>query len=245
MGEVSITELAPLSTFSRVVVFTGAGISTASGLPTYRGDGGTWTDDEARRASEASTIDTDLGAVWRLWGGLAHRAAAAGPNAAHTALANAETSLKSRHGALTVVTQNVDGLHQRAGQRDVIELHGSAHEQRCLECGTGATFSGTGETVPLCGECGAQTRPGIVLFGESLDVAALERAWEEASRCELLLAVGTSCAVSPASNIVGVAREAGAMCVSLTRDPLPLNPGFHATVTGRAELELPRWVAER
>ncbi|ADD40194.1 SIR2 family NAD-dependent protein deacylase [Stackebrandtia nassauensis] len=246
MDEVSLSELAPLKEYSRVVVLTGAGISRPSGLPTYRGDDGTWNDPEAARAAEADTVGTDLAAVWRLWGGLAHLAAAAQPNPAHRALAGAEESLLARTASLLVVTQNVDGLHQRGGQRDVIELHGNAHRQRCLDAGCAlvAPYVGTGETIPSCAGCGGRARPDIVLFGEQLDLEDLERAWNTAAEADLLLAVGTSCGVSPAANLVAVARQAGALCVALTREPLPFNPGFHAAVTGLAERELPRWVAE-
>ncbi|MGH8876892.1 MAG: SIR2 family NAD-dependent protein deacylase, partial [Stackebrandtia sp.] len=216
MNFVSIAELAPLRQYKRIVVLTGAGISAPSGLPTYRGDDGTWTDEQARRASEATAITEDLAAVWRLWGGLAHRAARAAPNPAHVALARADESLRARQGELLVVTQNVDGLHQRAGQREVVELHGSTHRQRCLSvsCGATAPFTGTGETIPECGDCGGRTRPGIVLFGEALDIDDLERAWKAATQSDLLLAVGTSCTVSPAADLVAVARDAGALCLA-------------------------------
>ena len=246
MNHVSITELAPLSQFSRVVVLTGAGISAPSGLPTYRGDDGRWSDAEAARASQAEAVTDDLAAVWRLWGGLAHQAAHAEPNAGHVALSRAEESLRSRRGRLLVVTQNVDGLHQRAGQRDVVELHGSTHRQRCLNpsCRAAAPFTGNGETVPVCGSCGGRTRPAIVLFGEMLDAAALERSWEAATDCDLLLAVGTSCTVSPAADLVAVARDAGALCVALNREPPATGSGFHAALSGRAEHVLPRWLAE-
>lgn len=227
------------------MVLTGAGISRPSGLPTYRGEDGSWNDRDAFRAAQTETVGTDLAAVWRLWGGLAGLAAAAQPNPAHLALADAEAALRARSGRLLVVTQNVDGLHQRAGQRDVIELHGSAHRQRCLAtgCAAVADYTGTGETVPGCADCGGPARPDIVLFGEQLDLAGLERAWEAAKRAELLLAVGTACEVSPAADLVTVAADAGALCVALTRDPLAVNPGFRSAFTGLAEVELPRWVA--
>lgn len=244
-SDVSIVEAAPLHAFERVVVLTGAGISRASGLPSYRGEDGSWNDPQAFRAAQADTVATDPAAVWRLWGGLARTASGVEPNPAHLALADADDSLRARSGRLLVVTQNVDGLHQRAGQRDVIELHGTAHRQRCREegCATVADYDGDGSSVPRCDACGGATRPDIVLFGEQLNLANLERAWVAATEADLLLAVGTSCEVSPAADLVTVAGNAGALCVALTRDPLTVNPGFQVAVTGLAERELPRWVA--
>lgn len=212
---------------TRVAVLTGAGISTDSGIPDYRGPAGVWTLDPA--ATKAFTYDSfvrDPAARARFWRTYVdHPAWRAEPNAAHRCLADVE-----RAGlAIRILTQNIDGLHQRAGvsARKVAELHGTMHEVVCVGCGTRTPAAGTlarvrgGEDDPACRDCGGVLKLAVVLFGEYLDAAVVRHAEKVARACQLMLAVGSSLQVEPAASLCAVAVEAGARLVVVNRDPTP------------------------
>jgi NAD-dependent deacetylase len=242
-----LADVAPLSRFRHVTVLTGAGVSVASGLPTYRGADGLYTDPELEAAMYADALPGSLPTVWRVWGGLFRAARAAGPNAAHHALADAEAALGARGGTLTVITTNVDGLHTDAGSAAVHELHGHASSARCLDdvhCRTFTPLTVDTELPTPCRRCGGKTRPSVVLFGEQLPRPTLQAAERAASNADLFLSVGTSAVVWPANALVGVAKANGALCVSLTAETLTgEGPAFDHLLIGRAELELPAWAA--
>ncbi len=190
-----------------VMVLTGAGISAESGIPTFRDAlTGLWSRYRAEDLATPEAFARDPGLVWDWYAWRRERVRAAQPNPGHRAI-HALASLVPR---LTLVTQNVDGLHQRAGSRNVIELHGNilrtrcSHEDRIVEEGPG----GTGRP-PRCADCGAFLRPDVVWFGEPLPAEALRGAAEAASACDVLLVVGTSGLVYPAAGLPGVARAAG------------------------------------
>ncbi|QSQ17496.1 SIR2 family NAD-dependent protein deacylase [Myxococcus landrumensis] len=225
-----------------IVVLTGAGISVASGLPTYRGPGGLWTRPEAEEVPDAAMMARDPSRVWSLFGPLRRPLQAAKPNAAHVALA--QWQARSSPGrTFTLVTQNVDGLHTRAGSRDVVELHGSLLHTRCSnpECGT-TPFEDPQEHLqaPPCERCGQALRPDITLFNEPLPVDAEWAAKRALRECDLFLAVGTSGTVAPASHFVRGAKYAGAWTLLLNLTPMqPRHPDFDHEVLGRAEELLP------
>ncbi|WP_052666248.1 SIR2 family NAD-dependent protein deacylase [Nitriliruptor alkaliphilus] len=211
----------------RLVVLTGAGVSTASGIPDYRGPNGTWTTDpeaEARATIDAYAADEQVRrTTWRRR--VDGPVLSAVPNPAHDALVELE-----RRGHLhTVVTQNVDGLHQLAGHAPerVIEVHGNVHGARCLTCGwTGpmATVLARvrrGDPDPRCGACCGVLTSTTVAFGESLDPAVLQRAHDATVSCELFLAVGTSLLVHPVALLPRTALRAGATLGIVTRGPTP------------------------
>ncbi|HVX43753.1 MAG TPA: Sir2 family NAD-dependent protein deacetylase [Mycobacteriales bacterium] len=248
----TLAEIAPLHRFSRICVLTGAGLSGAAGLPTFRGPDGVWTlSPELELAMDGLRIRENLDAVWRVWSGILAAALAAGPTAAHRALAASGG---------TIVTQNVDTLHTLAGS-DAIELHGSAGRARCMECRWRSVViagrsgvevipgivvpdavAGT-NGLPACPRCGSAVRPDVVLFNEQLPKGALEAAQVAAQECELFLAIGTSGTVAPASFLVSLARAAGALCVNLSlHPPAMVNPAFDEQVTADAEVELPAWL---
>ena len=181
-----------------MVVLTGAGVSVASGLRPYRGPGGLWTDQpELAARMTAGAAPDDL---WHLFGPLRGELARAEPNAAHRALAALEARVP-----LTVITQNIDGLHQRAGSQSVVELHGALGRSRCVACDRVTEDLVPHVTAPRC-ECGGALRPDVVLFEEPLPVDAEYAAKRALRDCDLFLAIGTSGTVSPASNFV---RSAG------------------------------------
>jgi NAD-dependent protein deacetylase/lipoamidase len=184
--------------WERIVVFTGAGVSADSGIPTFRGAGGLWRNFRAEDLATPEAFARDPAMVWEWYEWRRGLVRDAQPNAAHRAIARLEGAL--------VVTQNVDALHARAGSRDVIELHGSLFRVRCTREGTtrdaGEPFA---EIPPRC-ECGALLRPDVVWFGEMLSAAALERASREIEEADLLLVIGTSGVVYPAAGLVSIHR---------------------------------------
>jgi NAD-dependent deacetylase len=187
----------------RIVVMTGAGISTESGIPDFRGPNGVWTKDPA--AARMVTIDDYLADpqvrvdAWRER--LRHPAWTAEPNAGHHALADLERTGR----LLVLLTQNIDGLHQAAGSREVLELHGTLREAACLSCGHRTPMQEqldrvrAGEPDPACIECGGIQRSATIAFGQQLDATVLEGAFAAAATCDLFLAVGTSLVVQPAA----------------------------------------------
>ncbi|GAB3142651.1 Sir2 family NAD-dependent protein deacetylase [Micromonospora sonneratiae] len=212
---------------TRVAVMTGAGISTDSGIPDYRGPNGVWTRDPA--AAEVFTYPNfmaDPAVRRRFWQRyLNHAAWQAEPNAAHRALAELERSGSS----VRILTQNIDGLHQLAGStpRKVLELHGSMRTVVCTGCGertpTGQTLArvAEGEHDPSCPSCGSILKLGLVMFGEHLDATVLGQAKRVAAVSQLLLVVGSSLLVEPAASLCAVAADAGARLVIVNRDPTP------------------------
>jgi len=211
----------------RVVALTGAGISTDSGIPDFRGPNGVWTrDPAAARFATLQAYLADPAVRQRAW--LArrdHPAWQAEPNAGHRALVDLE-----RSGRLAaIVTQNIDGLHQRAGSdpERVIELHGTLYEVECLGCGERTSMTDALERVaggdpdPACLECGGILKSAVISFGQALDVATLRRAVAAATGCDVLIAVGTSLTVHPAAGLVEYAASARARVVIVNAAPTP------------------------
>lgn len=238
-----------LAAAERVVVLTGAGISTDSGIPDFRGPNGVWTRDPA--AEKASTLSHYLSdpevrrAAWR--NRLASPAWSAEPNAGHRALVELE-----RQGRLhTLVTQNIDGLHQRAGSDPalVVEVHGTLHRVACLSCGETAPMERAlervrgGEEDPACRSCGGILKSATISFGQSLVAEDIERAFAAAEACDVLLALGTSLTVQPVSRLVPTAKQAGAAVVILNAEPTPYDGLADAVVAGSISEVLPRLLA--
>ncbi|MDP9185194.1 MAG: NAD-dependent deacylase [Actinomycetota bacterium] len=209
----------------RVTVLTGAGISTESGIPDYRGPNGVWTvNPAAARLMQIDLYLADADVRRQAWlERMHHPAWSAAPNAGHRALAQLSGSGK----VVALVTQNIDGLHQAAGSSDVLELHGTIHRCRCLECGCETPMRQqldrvrAGEADPPCERCGGIQRSATVAFGQQLDGEVLRAAFEAAEACDLFLAVGTSLTVSPAAQLCAVAKRAGARLVIVNADPTP------------------------
>ncbi|HCM25572.1 MAG: hypothetical protein A2Z99_08545 [Treponema sp. GWB1_62_6] len=226
-----------------IVVLTGAGVSAASGIRTFRGKDGLWNDATIARLSDIGTFRTEPLEVWKFWSAARAISAAAGPNAAHRALAALEKRLRPDQ-RLTLITQNVDGLHRRAGSANVIEYHGSVHRSRCSNgrCGLESfADSAVYETeVPACPLCGSPLRPDIVFFGEMIP-PDLERAARAAlDACDLFIAAGTSGTVHPANGFVRHARDAGARTVLVNLEELEDgSPQFMEIHRGKAEELLP------
>jgi NAD-dependent deacetylase len=223
---------------TRIVAFTGAGISTESGIPDYRGPGGVWERQAPPTIGDFLENPETRRAYWEGRRTRYPELAAAKPNAGHLALAALERTGRLSH----VITQNIDGLHQAAGSTParVVELHGTAHRVRCLDCGTEwpATeiqprlANGAGEL--RCDICGGPLRAATVLFGEALPREALERAVAAARACDLMLVVGSSLIVKPAAQLPVLAKRSGARLAIVNRTPTPLDPLADLHVIGEA-----------
>ncbi len=224
-----------------VLALTGAGVSAESGLATFRGPDGLW---EGRDPAELATPEAfarDPLAVWRFYAWRRSCAASAAPNPAHLALAALEAI---RGDEFQLVTQNVDGLHERAGSRRVVRLHGSLWRVRCTVEGTEKDDlrPDPGPLPPRCA-CGALLRPAVVWFGELLPAAALARAEAAAREAHLVIVAGTSSLVYPAAALPRLARQSGAYVVEVNPEPTPLSPLSHERFEGPAGKILPRLAA--
>jgi NAD-dependent deacetylase len=232
------------SAYRNIVALTGAGISVASGLRPYRGPGGLWEEVEASGVADVRVMQDRPAVAWRFFEEARAVIQRAEPNPAHLALARLETGLRSDQ-SFTLITQNIDGLHQRAGSKNVVELHGTLARTRCSipTCAL-EPFEDHAREIrecPSCPLCSAPLRPDVVLFGELIPAEAEWRSKKALRDCDLFIAVGTSGTVSPASNFVRSAEYAGARTIFVNLEPLdPPNPAFHETHLGRAEEILPR-----
>ena len=221
----------------QVLVLTGAGVSAESGVPTFRGGGQTavWKGMPFDVISSAQMLERNLPAVWEWFDYRRDFMAAIKPNPAHDEIAR----WQDRFAELTLVTQNIDGLHQKAGSRDVIELHGNIWRARCTSCRFFHNNSGQGKRPEACLECGNHLRPDVVLFGEMLPLGAFELAAERASSCELCFVIGTSGLVYPAAGIPEVAKAAGAYVCEVNPERTPLSDLCDEVITGKAGEVLP------
>ena len=237
-SRVSVIGSLDLLPHNRLLVLTGAGISVESGLRAFRGGDGLW---EGQRVEDVATpqgFGRDPDRVWAFYSGLRHQAARVEPNAAHLALSACEERLGDR---FLLTTQNIDGLHQRAGSRRVFELHGSLWRTRCSGCGR-PPFPDRFEPkqAPPCDRCGALLRPAIVWFGEAVDVEADWRTKEfikaagHAHERLVFLAIGTSGAVWPASGYAGYAADFGAETWLANLDQADNEGDFAHLATGSA-----------
>lgn len=221
-----------LASARRVLVLTGAGVSAESGVPTFRGGGNTatWKGMPFDVISSGAMLERNLPAVWEWFDYRRDVLQSLKPNAAHQTIAR----WQDRFAELTLVTQNVDGLHQRAGSRDVIELHGNIWRARCTVCRLAHEIPFEGKLPDACDECGNTLRPDVVLFGEMLPRGAFEVASERASRCELCFVIGTSGLVYPAAGLPEIAKSAGAFVCEINPEPTPLSDRCDEVIAGKA-----------
>ncbi len=234
---------------TRLVVLTGAGISTDSGIPDFRGPNGLWTrNPSAERLSTYSAYLSDPALRRRSWQArLQHPGWSAEPNEAHRALARAAELIDT-----WVITQNIDGLHQRGGMPDerVLELHGTMFTVVCVGCGDRTTMADAldrvrqGEDDPACLHCGGILKSATVMFGQQLDRAVLLAAVRAAQECDLMLAVGSTLTVAPAASLCSVAVDHGASLVVVNRDPTPYDGLATSVITEPIGTAVPRIVDE-
>jgi NAD-dependent deacetylase len=239
---VSIEQAAELlASATRAVAMTGAGVSAESGIPTFRGEGGVWTKYDPVKVSSIDSFMADPASYWQVSKERGRVALAARPNPGHVALAEMES-----HGRLVaVVTQNTDGLHQDAGSRRVIELHGSGRNVECMVCGRREPRSEVQarldvEMPPRCQSCGSTfLKPTVVLFGEAMPAAAVHEAFELAAQADVILVVGSSLVVYPAADVPLAALRAGARMVVVNAEPTPFDRFANVVIHGRSGEVLP------
>jgi len=201
------------------VVLTGAGISTESGIPDFRTAGGIWEQYDPSEVANIDALRREPVKVWEFYALRLDALAGAEPNDGHGALAELEEQGCIR----AVVTQNVDGLHQRAGSREVVEVHGSLREAECIHCGVRVPMEDAVGLLPLpsCPECGEILKPGVVMFGELLPAHAIERAQALAAEAGLLLVVGSSLEVHPVAALPGETLAGGGALAIVNRGGTP------------------------
>lgn len=248
-----------IDTSRPIAVLTGAGVSAESGIPTFRGAGGLWRGHRAEELATPEAFRRDPEKVWEWYRWRRGIVLKAEPNAAHGALAQ----LERVHNPFTLITQNVDGLHQRAGSRQVVELHGNIHHARCTVCGHVAPLleptaavgdggggdgseSATGESSSLvrCQDCGKLARPHIVWFGETLPQEAWQKAYEAAATAAVLLVVGTSAAVYPAAGLVDVTLAAGGKVIEINPEETAMSYRVSFNIKEQAGVALPLLLRE-
>lgn len=201
-----------LSRSRMTAVSTGAGISRESGIPTFRGSDGIWKKHKPEKLASREGFLSDPVLVWKWYRQRLFTAREKEPNPGHRALVEMESVIPS----LTVITQNVDNLHRRAGSSDVVELHGNIERFKCLERSHPVEFNPQwGDEPPCCSVCGSLIRPDIVWFGESLPRKELECAFDISSRCDTFLIVGTSGLVQPAAHLPLLAKRSGATLIEI------------------------------
>ncbi len=229
-----------LASARHVAALTGAGVSAESGIPTFRGLGGLWRGRDPISLATPEAFARDPATVWEFYNWRRDLVARAEPNPAHRALARLATIVPR----FTLITQNVDRLHQRAGSADVLELHGNLGDVRCTRCRR--TFDRAGASLPAlpsCDDCGHPLRPAVVWFGEPLPTHVWDASERAVRDADLLLVVGTSAVVHPAAGLATLAHRLGRRVVEINPDPTPITPDVDLSLQGPAGAILPALVA--
>lgn len=227
-----------LTNAEKIVFVTGAGISQESGIPTFRGADGLWRKYDAMKLATIEAFYENPKLVWEWYEERRNNIMAAKPNPGHYAIAELER-IKSVH----VLTQNIDGLHQRAGSIKVYELHGSIIMVKCTVCDfKDATMSNFSQVPPVC-TCGSILRPDVVWFGEQLPQTVWQEAMRHASSCDVMVVVGTSLSVSPANLLPAYARQNGATLVEINPEETLMSQEMDLSIRSSAAKALPRLLA--
>jgi NAD-dependent deacetylase len=226
-----------LATARRVTALTGAGVSAESGVPTFRdAQTGLWANFKPEELATPAAFRRNPRLVWEWYAWRRQLVAGAKPNPAHFALVEMEKRVPD----FTLITQNVDGLHQRAGSRNVVELHGNISRTKCFEENTVVTsWLETGDVPPRCPNCGGLLRPDVVWFEEVMPEKETARAFERSTDCEVFLSIGTSTLVHPAAALPFHALEHGASVVEINPEATPLTAEADYVLTGAAGVVLP------
>jgi len=230
-----------LKACKHVCLLTGSGISAESGVPTFReAQTGLWARFDPHELATPDAFSRDPELIWRWYNWRRDLVAQVAPNAAHYALASLATLVPQ----LSLITQNVDGLHQRAGSQNVIEFHGNLFDDRCdnEDCGVTLADVAPAEGVPRCPECGGPLRPGVVWFGESIPTAALERSAAAVAACDVFISIGTSALVWPAAGLAEEAQHRGAKVIEINIEATPTAELCDFTLRGKAGVVLPELI---
>lgn len=229
-----------LSNATSVCVLTGAGVSAESGVPTFRGADGLWSKFKPEELANFNAFIRNPALVWEWYSYRKKVIKEVKPNPAHYAL----VALEQRVPDFTLVTQNVDGLHARAGSKRILELHGNIQRSYCIDCRAFANdiVLGVSKEPPRCNHCGGLLRPDVVWFGEMLPESVFERALSAARRCDVFLCLGTSAVVYPAASLPFEALEQGAYVVEINQEYTDLSSRVQETILGKAGIIMPQLI---
>ena len=237
---ISDSLVAHLQSAESICVLTGAGVSAESGVPTFRGEEGLWKKFRPEELANFDAFIRNPDLVWEWYSYRRKLIHEVKPNPGHYALVELERSVEH----FTLVTQNVDNLHRRAGSVSVVELHGNIERSYCIECGTVASdldFESLVE-APRCKDCGGLIRPDVVWFGEMLPVEAFSKAEHAARHADVFLSIGTSAVVYPAASLPALALDHGAFVVEINREHTELSLRAHEVLQGLSGEILPELV---
>lgn len=230
-----------------VAALTGAGISAESGIPTFRGPSGLWKGFRPEELATPQAFQRDPEGVWEWYHWRRGLVTAAEPNPGHYALAALEHHFRQEHQEdhlVTVITQNVDGLHRRAGSENLIEIHGTLLDSRCTRCSHGETIPPEASGLVYCSACGALARPAVVWFGESLPPDAWRAAYRRSAEAAVMLVVGTSAVVHPAAGLIELAAQAGAVIIEVNPEPSGMAGWARYALRAKAGEALPQLLAQ-
>ncbi|MFP4496652.1 MAG: SIR2 family NAD-dependent protein deacylase [Vulcanimicrobiota bacterium] len=219
-----------LKNAEKVTILTGAGISAESGVPTFRGKEGLWKKYRPQDLATPQAFEIQPEVAWQWYGYRQELINKCQPNKAHYIL----WEFQNFFDRFSLITQNVDGLHEKAGSKEVIELHGNIFKARCMACNRIISYEYPGGSLPRCHDCGNLLRPAVVWFGESLNQKVLEQAFKKAMDCDVFLTIGTSALVQPAASLPLIAARGGAKTVEINPDSTPLSLVLDVSVRGNA-----------
>lgn len=223
-----------------LVALTGAGISKESNVPTFRGEDGLWRNYDPMQLATPSAFMRNPKLVWEWYAWRQGLITECSPNPAHLTLA----SLEEKGYLKSLITQNVDGLHRRAGSINVLEVHGDLWATKCISCSFHGRLFKPVEQAPLCPECGQLLRPNVVWFGESLDPTIMSKVYDELSRADTILVVGTSALIQPAASFPLIVKQSGGKIVEINVERTPLTGLADVHIEGKAGEILPEIFAK-
>lgn len=237
---ISATLISRLSNAQSVCVLTGAGVSAESGVPTFRGAEGLWSKFKPEELANFNAFIRNPALVWEWYSYRKKVIKEVQPNPAHYALVELEQRIPN----FTLVTQNVDGLHRRAGSKRILELHGNIERSYCIDCRASADdiLLDESQEPPRCKHCGGLLRPDVVWFGEMLPAGVFEQALGAARRCDVFLCLGTSAVVYPAASLPFEALEQGAYVVEINQEYTDLSSRVQEAILGKAGIILPQLI---
>jgi NAD-dependent deacetylase len=228
-----------LRTAQQVAVLTGAGISAESGVPTFRGEEGLWKKYRPEELANFNAFIQNPKLVWEWYDYRRRLISEVMPNPGHASLTEMETFVPT----FDLITQNVDGLHRKAGSQNIIELHGNILRSRCVDCGvrSDSVEMAKEDELPHC-SCGGLMRPDVVWYGETLPEEAIHTAFRSAETCDVFLSIGTSAVVHPAASLPIVAKEAGAFVVEINKESTVISHRVDESILGPSGEILPELV---
>lgn len=238
MGLLLPDHIQKIRSAENILFLTGAGISSESGIPTFRGDGGYWKKFKAEELATPEAFATHPEVVWEWYDYRRNVCFEAKPNPGHLTIANWQSHSKT----VNLITQNVDGLHPRAGSKNLLEIHGNIFRARCTSCDEKFLLSAEGmnqKGLKHCPSCESLLRPDIVWFGESYDNRLLTKAWEQSKQCHVVFVIGTSANVSVPSNLALTAIRNGALGIEINPESTSLTPSMQLHFAGKSGEILP------